>query len=334
MTVGPGQAVRIMTGAPIPPGADAVCMVELTKSSDDGSTVTIDISVRAGEYVRQAGSDIAPGQEVFTAGTTLTPGGIGVLASLGLLEVAVHPRPRVGVMSTGDELREGPAPLAPGKIRDANRRSLLALLAQSGFTGIDLGVIPDDEQALAEALIDGASGCDVLLTSGGVSVGDRDVVKSVLSDLAEPMRWMQVAIRPAKPFAFGLLRPTETPVFGLPGNPVSAMVSYELFARPMLRRLAGHHRLDRPVIDAVADRAMVRSPDEKLHFDRVVATIGDDGLVHVTPAGGQSSHQLHAMAVGNALALIPDGHGIEAGGRVQTMLLDAGDLGPAGSDPS
>jgi molybdopterin molybdotransferase len=331
VTVGPGQAVRIMTGAPIPAGADAVCMVELTEPGDDGASVTIECPIPLGEYVREAGGDITAGQEVFPVGTVLTPGCIGVLASLGVADIAVHTRPRVGVLSTGDELSDEPAPLPVGKIRDANRRSLLALVAQSGFVGIDLGVIPDDEAALAQALTDGAVRCDVLITSGGVSVGDRDVVKAVLSELADPVRWMQGAIRPAKPFTFGRLGPTRIPVFGLPGNPVSAMVSFELFTRPTLRRLAGRRSLDRPIIDAIVDHGISRRPDGKLHLDRVVAAIGSDGRVHVREAGGQSSHQLHAMAVGNALALVPDGDGIPAGGQVATMLLDAGEMAsPAG----
>lgn len=329
MTVATGQAVRIMTGAPLPAGADAVCMVEQTETASDGGVVTVRSRLAAGDNVRVAGGDVAAGEVVFPAGTVLTPACIGVLAGLGMLEVLAHPRPRVGVLSTGDELREGPSPLEPGKIRDANRRSLLALVEQSGFTGVDLGIVGDDEHDVSEALIDGSRTCDALLTSGGVSVGDRDVVKAVLAKIsATSTRWMQVAVKPAKPLAFAELGPHATPVFGLPGNPVSAMVSFELFARPALRAMAGQRQLDRPLVRAVADEAFSRRADGKLHLVRVVAGLGEDGLVHVGSAGAQGSHQLSAMARANALALLPDGAGVRRGERVQVMLLDAGELGP------
>lgn len=327
--VGPGEAVRIMTGAPLPPGADAVCMVEWTTTSADGTRVTISRSVAAGDAVRRAGEDVAAGQEVFPAGTILTPGCLGVLAGLGETSVLAHPRPRVGVLSTGDELHEGPGPLPKGAIRDTNRAALLALVAQSGFTAVDLGVVRDDDEALRGALLDGAARCDALLSSGGVSVGDRDVVKAVLAEISgDTMRWMQVAVRPAKPFAFGEIGPDATPVFGLPGNPVSAMVAFELYARPALRKMAGHARLGRPQLLAVADEELARRPDGKLHLQRVVAGHGPDGRVHVRSAGGQGSHQLHAMALANALALLPDGEGVTAGGPVQVMLLDAEQVAP------
>ncbi len=321
--VEPGHAVRIMTGAPLPPGCDAVCMIEHTRTSSDGAGVTIESSLRPGENVRGAGEDICAGSEVFSAGTAITPGVVGVLAGLGLMEVRVHPRPRVGVLSTGDELVEGPAALAPGKIRDANRHAVLALVAASGFVPVDLGIVGDDEALVAAALADGARRCDALVTSGGVSVGDRDVVRAVLAEVSGgTMRWLQVAVRPAKPFAFGEIGPARTPVFGLPGNPVSAMVSFELFARPALRLLAGHSVLDRPLVRAVADEDFPRRPDGKLHLVRARARGGADGLVHVHRSGGQGSHQLHAMASANALVLLPDGPGTKAGARVGAMLLD------------
>ena len=316
--VGPGQAVRIMTGAPMPPGADAVVMVERTRSDDDGHAVVIEAAARPGEHVRGAGDDLHAGQLVFEAGTVLTPGHLGVLASLGCDTVTVVPRARVGVLSTGDELVSGPGPLRPGQIRDSNRPMLLALASQSGFEAVDLGVVGDDEFALATAVERGVAGCDALVTTGGVSVGDYDYVKAVLDRLGR-MQWWQVAIKPAKPFAFGLVG--GVPVFGLPGNPVSSMVSFELFARPALRRMSGHRHLDRPKVRAVADEPLRRRPDGKLHFVRVVASAGDDGRWHVRSSGGQASHLLRAMALANALALVPDGDGVEAGRPVDTMLL-------------
>ncbi|MHB1973424.1 MAG: molybdopterin molybdotransferase MoeA [Acidimicrobiales bacterium] len=331
--VGTGEAVRIMTGAPLPPGADAVCMVEWTTTSANGALVTLGRSARPGESIRHAGEDVVAGQEVFPSGTVLTPACLGVLAGIGETTVLAVPRPRVGVLSTGDELYDGPGPLPRGAIRDSNRLALLATVGQSGFDALDLGLVRDDERALKAALLDGAARCDALMTSGGVSVGDRDVVKAVLAELSGgSMRWMQVAVRPAKPFAFGEIGPGAVPVFGLPGNPVSAMVSFELYARPALRKMAGHEVLGRPQVLAVADEALARRSDGKLHLVRVVARYAPDGRVHVRSAGGQGSHQLHAMALANALALLPDGAGVARGDTVHTMLLDPGTAMPL--DPS
>jgi len=316
--VGPGQAVRIMTGAPMPNGADAVVMVERTRTVDDGDGVMIEAAAAPGDHVRGPGEDLRRGQAVFGPGTVLTPGHVGVLASLGRQTVVAVPPARVGVLSTGDELVTGGGLLRPGQIRDSNRPTLLALLTQAGCQPVDLGVVGDDETALAEAVARGAATCDALVTSGGVSVGDFDYVKAVLDRLGR-MQWWQVAVRPAKPLAFGVVG--TTPVFGLPGNPVSSMVSFELFARPALRQMMGHAVLDRVRVTAVADEAMARQPDGKLHLLRVVAGIDDDERWHVRPSGAQGSHVLSAMARANALALLPDGPGVDAGATVEVMLL-------------
>jgi len=329
--VGAGEAARIMTGAPMPPGADAVSMVEHTESADGDAAVVIRREVGRDTHVRRAGDDVAVGDEVFAPGTPLSAAHVGVLASLGVESVLVHRRPRVGVISTGDELVGGAGRLAPGKIRDSNRPSLLAQLGSDGWEPIDLGRIGDDEGDLTEAFETGAARCDALVTSGGVSVGDRDLVKVVLEKLSQgTTRWMQIAIRPAKPFAFGTLGPTATPVFGLPGNPVSALVSYELLVRPALRAMAGFPNTDRPLLAAVADRDLSRQPDGKVHFARVLATADPDGSLHVRASGGQESHILRAMADANALAVLPDGDGVCAGERVQVLLLDAGRAAEAG----
>ncbi|HKA83980.1 MAG TPA: gephyrin-like molybdotransferase Glp [Acidimicrobiales bacterium] len=323
----PGEAMRIFTGAPMPEGADAVVMVERTERRDGGKAVEIQLSVDPGNHVRDVGEDLHAGQRVFGAGDELTPARLGVLASLGIDEVEAHPRPRVGVMSTGDELVVGPDPLQPGQIRDSNRPALLALVAQGGFVAVDLGRVPDDEAAIAAGLERGATTCDAVLTSGGVSMGDIDLVRVVLDRMGK-MRWMQVAIRPAKPLAFGVIRAgngrRRVPVFGLPGNPVSSLVSFELFARPGLRRLAGqpHPRLHRPRLAATADEALARRPDGKVHLVRVVATAGERGVLHVRSSGGQGSHQLAAMARANALAVVPDGDGVRLGGQVEVILLE------------
>ena len=271
VTVGPGEAVRIMTGAAVPSGADAVCVIERCVVHDGGATVEVDGSLSVDKHIRHAGCDIEPGDQVIGAATTLGPGHLGVLASLGIETVVVHARPRVGVLSTGDELVDGAAPLRTGMIPDANRHTLLAQIRRSGWPAVDLGIVGDDKEAVAAALQDGAARCDALVTSGGVSVGDLDVVKLVLDDLSGgTMRWMQVAIKPAKPLAFGHLAATGTPVFGLPGNPVSAMVSFELFARPALRRMAGHRQLERPRLRARATSDLPRRRDGKVHFALVL----------------------------------------------------------------
>ena len=316
--VRPGTAARIMTGAPIPPGADAVVMVERCRPAADGTRVEVLASVGPGNHVRPAGDDLRAGDPVVAAGVELTAGHLGVLAGIGRTTVRVVRRARVGVLSTGDELVEGDAPLRPGQIRDANRHTLLALLREAGCDAVDLGIVPDDEAAIAAAIERGVAECDALVTSGGVSMGDFDYVKVVLDRLGE-MEWMQVAIRPAKPLAVGTV--AGRPVFGLPGNPVSSMVSFELFARPGLRRMMGHESSGRLVVDAVADEGLARQPDGKVHLFRVLAAYGDDGRFHVRSAGGQGSHQLSAMAAATALAVVPDGDGVPPGGSVETILL-------------
>ena len=313
--VGAGEAMRIMTGAPMPDGADAVVLVERTRT--EGDRVTVEIEVTAGTSVRGVGEDVSPGDVVATAGTVLSPGHLGVLASVGVETVSVHRRPRVGVLSTGDELVER-GDLARGQIRDSNRPTLLALVRESGFEVVDLGIVADDEKSVGRALAHAVDECDAVLTSGGVSMGDLDLIKVVLDRLGD-MRWMQVAIKPAKPFAFGTIG--DVPVFGLPGNPVSSMVSFELFARPALRQMAGHADLERRHVRAVAPDGLRRHPDGKIHFVRVVASQDDDGRWMVRSAGGQGSHQLSAMAAANALAVVPDGDGVPAGDDVRVLLL-------------
>jgi molybdopterin molybdotransferase len=326
--VGPGQAVRIMTGAPVPPGADAVVMVERTTASSDGQAVQIHEPVPVGTAIRPAGDDLVSGQLALGAGAVLGPGQLGLLASVGRATVDAHPRLRVGVVSTGDELVDPQVPLQPGQIRDSNRLALLALVRASGWEGVDLGRVPDEEEAVTQVLQRAVEGCDAVVTSGGVSMGDHDYVKVVLGRLGD-VRWMQVAIKPAKPLAFGVVdrvagdRPV--PVFGLPGNPVSSMVSFELFARPALRRMAGHgdDALDRPRVSATADEPLGRKPDGKIHFVRVRCRWDPSGPGYrVRSAGGQGSHQLSAMAAANALAILPDGDTVATGDRVEVLLLD------------
>ena len=271
-----------------------------------------------GNHVRPVGDDLHAGTRVFGVGTELTAGHLGMLCSLGLAEVEVFPRLRVGVISTGDELVDDGSPLQPGQIRDSNRRTLLALAQRADVTPVDLGLARDDPDTIEAALTGGIDTCDAIITSGGVSMGDFDYVKAVLNRIGD-MRWMQVAIKPAKPLAFGTVG--DVPVFGLPGNPVSSMVSFELFARPGLRSMMGHQEPVRPTVRATAAEDLPRRADGKTHFMRVLATPADGGI-EVRSAGGQGSHMLGAMAKANALAVVHDGDGVRAGGPVDVLLLD------------
>lgn len=320
-----GGAIRIMTGAPIPDGADAVVMVEHTDSAgrDAGGRdeVLVGHEARPGDHIRSAAGDLAAGDRALPAGAWLRPAHLGVLASVAATEVSVHRRPRVGVTSTGDELRDDAGPLAPGEIRDSNRPMLCALVAEAGGVPVDLGHAPDDEDRVADLLERAAATCDAVITSGGVSVGDFDVVKAVL-DRMGVLRWWQLDIKPAKPLAFGMLG--RVPVFGLPGNPVSSHVSFELFARPALLRMGGHRRWRRLVVEAVAAQPFRRRADGRTHFVRVALDRGPDGI-EARSAGGQGSHVLSAMAGADGLAVLPDGEGVDAGARMAVLLLD----GPA-----
>ncbi|MFN3255614.1 MAG: gephyrin-like molybdotransferase Glp [Ilumatobacter sp.] len=325
--IGAGETIRIMTGAPMPDGADAVVMVEdserLDVDADGIERVRLSRSVPAGSAVRGAGDDVRIGDEIFPAGVVVTPAVAAVLASVNAQRLSVFPRLRVAVLSTGDELVDDGSPLAPGQIRESNKTMLAGMLLESGCDVVDLGVIRDDEAALEHALRTSALECDAIVSSGGVSMGDYDVVKAVLGRIAD-MTWMQIAIKPAKPFAFGTLMRddgTRVPIFGLPGNPVSSLVSYELMARPALRKMMGHRQLTRQRVVAIADADFRRGPDGKVHFARVNGHFADDGRYHVTPVGSQGSHQLAATASADAMALIPDGDGIAAGDDVETLLL-------------
>ncbi len=321
LRVGSGQAARIMTGAPIPDGADAVVKVELTSRVDgSGDRVSVEARVKPGNHIRHPGEDVAAGERVLEAGTVVTPGRMGLLAGVGAYEVAVHGRLRVGVLSTGDELADGAGPLRRGQIRDTNRRTLLGLVSQAGFEGVDLGIARDRPDDIERAFRAGTADCDAVLSSGGVSMGDFDYVKVVL-DRIGVMRWMQIAIKPAKPFAFGIV--DGTPVFGLPGNPVSSMVSFELLAKPAMRAMAGFPQSDLgpAMVRAISDGDLSHRGDGKTHFVRVAATRDPHGVLHVARSGGQGSHQLAAMTRADALAAVPDGAVVGVGDPVDVIVL-------------
>ena len=213
--------------------------------------------------------------------------------------------------------------LEPGQIRESNRKMLAGMLRETGCDVIDRGNVLDDDAALEAVLRDAAGRCDAIVSSGGVSMGDYDVVKAVLGRIAD-MNWMQIAIKPAKPFAFGSI--DGTPIFGLPGNPVSSLVSFEMLARPALRRMMGHRKLARQSLVAITDDGLTRRSDGKVHLMRVLAEFRDDGRCHVRSARAQGSHQLAATALANAIAVVPDGDGLAPGAEVAVVLLQGSAL--------
>lgn len=322
--VAAGQAIKIMTGAPVPVGADAIVPVENTEPSPGG--IRILESVEPGTSIRLAGGDVAAGSVVLGAGTALGPAHVALLAGVGASSPAVHRRPRVAIMSTGDELRPpSTETLEPGQIRDSNRPLLRACLVAAGATVLDLGIIGDDEGQLREALSRAAAEADAIATSGGVSMGEYDLVKAVLTELGGIEFW-RVAMQPAKPFAFGAI--DGVPLFGLPGNPVSVFVAFEQFMRPALRKMMGHTALHRPRIQGVMDEPVSTNP-EKTVFVRV-ALGWMDGVPHARLSGGQSSNVLTALALADALAVVPVGVGnVSAGETVELEMIHwpAGQVG-------
>ena len=297
-----GSVIKIMTGAPIPDGAEAVVKVEDTQPVP-GGRVRILASVAMGTAVRPAGGDLAEGQLVMPAGVRLGPVHLGVLATIGVSAPQVRRRARVAVLSTGDELFPADAQsLPPGGIRDSNRPLLKGLLSDVGVEIVDMGIIPDQEDRLRAALKEASAAADVTVTSGGVSMGEYDLVKQVLSSLGDVGLW-KVAMQPAKPFAFGLIH--GTPLFGLPGNPVSALVAFEQFVRPSLLKMMGARALFRPRVPAVAGHSLRTNP-EKTVFVRVVVDL-EGGRMVARSSGGQGSNVLSAAAVANGMAVVPRG---------------------------
>jgi molybdopterin molybdotransferase len=315
-TVVSGTAIKIMTGAPIPAGADAVVKVEDTSSH--GEHVTIEVPVPVGTALRPAGGDMRAGAVVFSAGTVLGPAHLGVLASIGLARPTVRRRPLVTVLSTGDEL-ESPTTqvLSPGKIRDSNRPLLLGLLAELGAHVDDRGIVPDDATLLRSTLFEAAARSDAIVTSGGVSMGDYDLVKQVLGELGTVSLW-KVAMQPAKPFAFGHI--AGTPLFGLPGNPVSAFVAFEQFVRPALLTKMGIRRIFRVRIPAQLAEPVDTDPDKTVFLRMKLRREGE--LWMASLAGGQSSNVLTAMADADCFGVVERGRGrVEAGQSIPVEMF-------------
>lgn len=310
-----GLAIRIMTGAPIPEGADRVIRVEDT--SAEGDQVDIRVVAPEGAGIRPAGGDIVEGEVVFEAGTRLGAAHLGVLASIGMVSPPVFRRPRVAMFSTGDEVcPPSTGRLAPGKIRDSNRPLLRALLTEVGAEVIDLGIVGDRAEELRSILAEAAAAADAIVTSGGVSMGDYDLVKQVLGELGGVELW-KVAMQPAKPFAFGAIG--GTPLFGLPGNPVSVFVAFEQFVRPGLLKMMGSAAMYRPRIRGVAGMALETDP-EKTVFIRARAEYVD-GEWLATPSGGQSSNVLSAVAAGNCFVVVERGRGPVAPGEAVPLEM-------------
>ena len=317
-----GEAFRILTGAPLPEGADAVIPQEDVQV--DGALVRIPRPVPTGDYVRPRGEDIRPGDRLFEPGRVLSPGDIGVLATLGRTRVQVVRRPLVGVLSTGDEIVDLGGAVAPGQIPNSNTYSLMAQVRAAGAEPVSLGVARDRQDEI-EARLRWGLGCDLLISSAGVSVGDHDFVKAALTALgAEQHLWL-VNMRPGKPITFATVESPlkgTLPVFGLPGNPVSAMVTFELFVRPAVRRLAGHARLSRPIRPARA-LAPIPNPGRRRGYLRVV--LGErDGMLTARLTGEQGSGILRSMSEADGLAIVAGDTTIAAGETVPVMLLREG----------
>lgn len=323
--IGPGEAVRIMTGAPIPPGADAVVRFEETDEEiggyaprgRPGGEIGVLRSVRPGVNIRPAGEDVRIGRTVLPAGTRLRPSEIGILAALNRVGATVHRRPRVAVLATGDEIVDPGADLCPGQIRNSNGPMLEALVCRCGGDPIPLGIARDDSSAL-QAKLRQATDADLVLTSGGVSVGDYDLVKHVLRREGQIHLW-QVRIKPGKPLAFG--RVGGTPLLGLPGNPVAAAVAFEQFARPAIAKMLGRPNLGIPTVRArLADR--VENRGGRRHFARVRVDATPDGYV-ARLAGAQGAGVLSSLAAANGLLVIPEEVVVaEVGETFPVQMLD------------
>ncbi|HKZ06487.1 MAG TPA: gephyrin-like molybdotransferase Glp [Methylomirabilota bacterium] len=314
-----GEAFRILTGAPLPDGADAVIPQE--DVTLEGETVRVPRPVPAGECVRRRGEDIRPGDRLFEPGRALSPGDIGVLASLGWSRVRVIRRPVVGILSTGDEIVDLGGEIGLGQIPNSNTYSLMAQVRAAGAEPVNLGVARDRRNEI-EARLRWGLGCDLLISSAGVSVGDHDFVKAALEALgAEQHLWL-VNMRPGKPITFATLpSPLKgtLPVFGLPGNPVSAMVTFELFVRPALRRMGGHARVMRPTRMARA-LAPIANPGSRRGYLRVVLQEAE-GVLSARLTGEQGSGILRSMAEADGLAVLPGNTTVAAGDSVSVILL-------------
>jgi molybdopterin molybdotransferase len=313
--VGAGEALRIFTGAPMPPGADTVVMQEVIER--DGDEITIVKPPELAANVRYAGEDIAAGDVALRRDTVVDAGAVGLACALGRTALAVVARPRVAILATGDELREPDEPLGAGEIVSSNSYALAAQIAEAGAVPVFLGIARDEKGSIRDCLERGLR-CDVVLSSGGVSVGDYDLVRTVLDELGWESAFWKVNIKPGKPLSFGWLR--GVPIIGLPGNPASSMVTFELFVRPVLRRMQAHRSPFRPEVSAALTADYVKS-DVRVHVVRCRAARVGASLA-LEPLTKQGSGMLTSMVGVDALALI-DGppRTLAAGERTRALAL-------------
>lgn len=316
--VNPGLCVRIMTGAPVPSGADAVVPVEWT----DGGVARVRIhrAATVGMHIRRAGEDVVAGQTVLRVGTALGAAQIGLLAAVGRGRVRVRPKPRVVVFSTGNELVDVGGTPGPAQIYESNSYALTAAAREAGAIAYRVGIVPDDPSRLLSLIEDQLVRADLVVTSGGVSAGAYDVVKEVLSRLGT-VEFVKVAMQPGMPQGFGRVGPDGTPIFTLPGNPVSAFVSFEVFVRPAIRRMLGRETLYRPLVRAVLSEPLHKSAGKRAYV-RARLDVRDGAYV-VAPVGGMGSHLVASLAQANALIVLPE-HATEvpAGVTVSVMVLE------------
>jgi molybdopterin molybdotransferase len=314
----PGQSVKIMTGAPLPTGADAVVPIEWT----DGGRAAVEIrrAPSLGDNIRPRGDDIRAGDRVISEGTLIGPRETMILAAIGRGQVRARPRPRVVVLSTGSELREPGATLGFDSIYDSNSFAIAAAARAADAIAYRVGIVSDDPQELTDTLSDQLVRADVVVTSGGVSMGDYDVVKDVLGRLGT-VEFTQVAMQPGKPQGFGTIGEDDTPIFTLPGNPVSSYVSFEAFVLPAIRRMMGKLPYQRPLVRATCTAPM-RSPLGKRQFARGRFEVTGRGA-EVTPVGGHGSHLIGGLSQSNALIVVSEStSAVEAGETVDVLVLD------------
>ncbi|MCU6184885.1 molybdopterin molybdotransferase MoeA, partial [Citrobacter cronae] len=314
-----GTCIRIMTGAPVPAGCEAVVMQEQTEQTDDGVRFTAE--VRGGQNIRLRGEDIANGAVVFPAGTRLTTAELPVLASLGIADAPVVRKVRVALFSTGDELQLPGQPLGDGQIYDTNRLAVHLMLQQLGCEVINLGIIRDDPNALRAAFIEADSQADVVISSGGVSVGEADYTKTILEELGEIAFW-KLAIKPGKPFAFGKL--SNSWFCGLPGNPVSAALTFYQLVQPMLAKLSGNTGCGLPPRQRVRTASRLKKTPGRLDFQRGVLQRTAEGELEVTTTGHQGSHIFSSFSLGNCFIVLERDRGnVEAGEWVEVEPFNA-----------
>lgn len=310
-----GQAIRIMTGAKIPPGCDTV--VPFEDVLEASGLIELKEMSKPGSHIRKKGEDVAAGELVFKAGTVIRPQEVGMLASFGKTGIKVYRRPVVGILATGNELVEPGEKLPQGKVVNSNSSSIAAQILEAGGRPFLLGIARDDKN-ITRTMIQKGLQADVIITSGGVSVGDHDFVKEVIEEIGGEIKFWKINMKPGKPLAFAVV--DHKPFFALPGNPVAAMVGFEMFVRPALLSMMGHTRIRRPLVKAVVSEPISNKWDRP-HLVRSLVEL-KHGSYHLKSTGDQGSARLSSLTLGNALVLVPAGAAISAGELVEALLID------------